>query len=181
MPISVALLRGINVGGRTTIAMSEVRELFDSLGFAGARTVLQSGNVIFDSGRHSGATLERRLERETAKRMQRGFDYVVRSAADWKWIVERNPFPNEAKNAPGQLVVLFLKTTPPADDVSALEAAIQGPERIRHDGKQLYIVYPAGIGRSKLTGAAIEKRLGMRGTARNWNTVLKVAALCNAD
>ena len=73
---------------------------------------------------------------------------------------------------------MFLKSTPSAGDVKALAAAIQGPETIHWDGQQVYIVYPAGIGRSKLTGALIEKKLGTKGTARNWNTILKLLALC---
>ena len=63
--------------------------------------------------------------------------------------------------------------------MQALQAAIQGPERIRADGKHLYVVYPAGIGRSKLTNSLIEKKLGTRSTGRNWNTVLKLSALAS--
>jgi uncharacterized protein (DUF1697 family) len=72
---------------------------------------------------------------------------------------------------------MCLKTAPPAADIKQLEAAIKGPERIRAKGKELYLVYPAGIGRSKLTSTLIEQKLGTRGTARNWNTVLKLAEL----
>jgi uncharacterized protein (DUF1697 family) len=73
---------------------------------------------------------------------------------------------------------MVLKAAPPAKKVAALQAAIAGPEQIRCDGKQLYVVYPAGIGRSKLTGVLIEKKLDARGTGRNWNTVLKLQTLC---
>ena len=100
------------------------------------------------------------------------------SRAEWEKIVARKPFPEEAKKDPSHLVVVFLKTAPPAKRVEALRAAIVGPEIICCDGKQLYVVYPAGMGRSKLTGALIEKKLDSRGTARNWNTVLKLLALC---
>ncbi|HEV3204383.1 MAG TPA: DUF1697 domain-containing protein, partial [Gemmataceae bacterium] len=93
-------------------------------------------------------------------------------------IVARNPFPNEATSDPSHLVVTLLKTTPQTKDLKALQAAIRGPEVIRAKGKQLYAVYPAGIGRSKLTNTLIEQKLGSRGTGRNWNTVLKLAALC---
>jgi uncharacterized protein (DUF1697 family) len=71
-----------------------------------------------------------------------------------------------------------LKTSPSAKHVDSLQAAIRGPEIIRADGKQLYAVYPAGIGRSKLTAALIEQKLASKATARNWNTVVKLAALC---
>jgi uncharacterized protein (DUF1697 family) len=173
----VALLRGINVGGRALIAMADLRDLFETLGFTGAATLLQSGNVVFRSTRAPDATLEGMLEAETAKRCGVAADYFVRTAEEWKQIVARNPFPAEAKADPGHLVVTFLKDQAEAKDVKALRGAATGAERIYPAGRHLYITYPAGIGRSKLTNALIERKLGTRATARNWNTVLKLAAL----
>ena len=178
MSIHIALLRGINVGGHNRVAMSDLRDLLAALGLAGAKSLLQSGNLVFQTDRLTGAALERLLEQETAKRLDVSADYVVRSADEWEKIVARNPFPKEAKNDPSHLVVMFLKTAPHAKGVDALQASVKGPEIIRSDGKQLYVVYPAGIGRSKLTGTLIEQKLGCRGTGRNWNTVLKLADLC---
>ena len=185
MPTHVALLRGINVGGRALVAMSDLRGVFEALGFASVRTLLQSGNVVFDSTgrRATAATLEQLLEAETAKRRGVPADCFVRTAAEWEQIVEGNPFGAEAKRDPGRLVVTFLKAEPRADAVKALQAgaAEKGPEAIRAAGRHLYATYPAGIGRSKLTNAVIEKVLGTRATARNWNTVLKVAAALGQD
>jgi uncharacterized protein (DUF1697 family) len=178
MSVHIALLRGINVGGHNKVAMSDLRDLFGALGLGGATSLLQSGNIVFQSDRLTGAPLENLLETETAKRLKVSADYLVRSAAEWEKIVARNPFPKEAKNDPAHLLVTFLKTAPPAKKGDELQTAIRGPEIIRLDGKQLYVVYPAGIGQSKLTGTLIENRLGSRGTGRNWNTVLKLAALC---
>jgi uncharacterized protein (DUF1697 family) len=178
MPSYVALLRAINVAGHNKVAMSDLRNLCEDLGLAGAQTLLQSGNLVFQGGKRSETALERLLETETAKRLGVSTDFIVRSAADWDAIVARNPFPKEAKSDPGHLVVVFLKAAPPANNVDALRAAIQGPETVSLDGKHLYAVYPAGIGRSKLTMALIEKKLATRGTARNWNTVLKLGSLC---
>jgi uncharacterized protein (DUF1697 family) len=179
MPTHVALLRGINVGGRGMVSMADVRDLFESLGFAGARTLLQSGNVVFDAGRgKSPAALERLLEAETAKRCGVAAAYFVRTAAEWDKVVARNPFPAEAKDDPGRLVVTLLKEAPRADDVEALRTANRGREVIRADARHLYVTYPDGMGRSKLTNAVIERVLGTRATARNWNTVLKLAAAC---
>jgi uncharacterized protein (DUF1697 family) len=180
MSTHVALLRGINVGGRNMIAMSALRDLLAELGFAGARTLLQSGNVVFASDRRTGAALERLLEAETATRCGVSADYLVRTAEQWKTIVARNPFKDEAERDPSHLVVTFLKTAPHAKDVRALQEAIEGPETVRAVGQQLYVVYPAGIGRSKLTNMLIERKLGSRATGRNWNTVLKLAAMTEA-
>jgi uncharacterized protein (DUF1697 family) len=177
MSTHIALLRAINVAGKNRVAMADLRALFTELGFTGAQAILQSGNVVFDGGRRQPAALEKLLERETSKQLGVSPDYLVRTAAEWQAIVAGNPFPKEAQRDPGHLVLNCLKKAPPAKNVAALQAAIRGPEIVRAVGRDLYIVYPDGIGRSKLTTALIESKLGTRGTGRNWNTVLKLAAL----
>jgi len=173
----IALIRGINVGGHKRVAMSDLRGMATQLGFLDVRTLLQSGNLVFRSATTSGAELERLLEVEAEKRLGLKADFLVRTAGEWDEIVARNPFRAEAEHDPAHLVVMLLKDSPDSKSVELLQAAINGPEIIRADGKQLYIVYPDGIGRSRLTHTLIEKKLGMRGTARNWNTVLKLANL----
>jgi len=96
---------------------------------------------------------------------------MVRTAAEMQAIVDANPFPKEAKNDPGRLVVLFLQGT---GDGKTLQKAIKDREIARGEGRQIYVYYPDGQGRSRLTNALIEKTLGTRVTARNWNTVLKL-------
>lgn len=177
MSAYVALLRAINVGGRNLVAMSDLRDLLGALGFADARSLLQSGNLVFQSDRRTSAMLERLLEVETEKRFELAVDYLVRTADEWETLIASNPFPDEAERDPSHLVVTFLKKAPDAKDIKALQAAIRGPEIVHCRGKELYVVYPAGIGRSKLTNTLIERELGARGTGRNWNTVLKLAAL----
>jgi uncharacterized protein (DUF1697 family) len=175
--IYVALLRAINLAGRAQVSMSDLRELVTTLGFGDVRTMLQSGNVVFRSRVRSGAQLERRLETETAKHLHLQTDYFVRSADEWRGIVADNPFREEAVRDPGHLTVTFLKKAPSRQDVDALQAAIKGREIVRPGSRHAYIIYPDGIGRSRLTSAMIEKMLGARGTSRNWNTVLKLAEL----
>jgi uncharacterized protein (DUF1697 family) len=177
MTMQIALLRAINVGGHNKIAMSDLRDLFGTLGFSGTKSLLQSGNLVFESARLTGANLEPLLEVETASRLGVAVDFLVRSAAELRAIIESNPFPVEAKGDPSHLLVIFLKAAPEAKEVKALQAGIKGPEIIHAKGKQLFVVYPAGIGNSKLTNSLIEKKLGTRGTSRNWNTVLKLAAM----
>ena len=179
MTIQIALLRGVNVGGHQAVAMSELRDLFTQLGFAGARSILQSGNLIFRCEARTGADLESLLEREAETRLKIRTDFLIRSAKEWREVVARNPFRKEAERDPSHLVVMFLKSAANAKDVKAVQAAITGPEIIRADGRHLYIVYPDGIGRSRLTNVLLEKKIGIRGTARNWNTVLKIAALAD--
>lgn len=174
---SVAFLRAVNVGGRNLVAMSELRGLFEDLGFHGARTLLQSGNVVFDGGRKAGGALERLLEARTQERLKVRTDYMLRTAGELEEVVAANPFPREAKEAPARLLVVFLKAAAPPAAAAALRSAVRGPELVRVAGRHAYIVYPDGAGRSKLTNALIEAKLGARGTARNWNTVLKLLAL----
>ena len=177
MSTYVALLRGINVGGHNAVAMSDLRDLLTDLGFAGATTLLQSGNVVFKATGQTNSALESLLEKETARRLGVSADYIVRSANEWAKVVAANPFPKEAEEDPGHLIVMSLKSAVAAKSVEALQVSVKGPETVRGSGKQIYIVYPEGMGRSKLTGTVIEKKLGSRGTARNWNTALKLLAV----
>jgi uncharacterized protein (DUF1697 family) len=181
MTIQIALLRGVNVGGHNAVAMSDLRELLTELGFVDARAILQSGNLIFRCEARTGVDLESLLETEAEKRLGLRADFLIRSAGEWREVVARNPFRKEAERDPGHLVVMFLKSAASEKDVKAVHAAIAGSEMIRGDGGHLYIVYPDGIGRSRLTNALLEKKLGIRGTARNWNTVLKIAALAEEE
>lgn len=178
MTTYVALLRAVNVGGSSRLAMADLRNLIAELEFSDVQTVLQSGNAVFRGKKLTAASLESRLERATAERLGMATDYLVRTAAEWQAIVAANPFPKEAVSDPSHLVVMPLKSVPAAAHLTALAGAIRGREKMKAVGKQLYIVYPDGIGTSKFTGSLIEKQLATRGTARNWNTVLKLAALC---
>jgi uncharacterized protein (DUF1697 family) len=177
MSVHIALLRAVNLGGSTQVAMADLRSLLTRLELADPQTLLQSGNVVFRSDGRKPADLERLLEAETAKRLKLKTDFFVRSAKEWQAIIARNPFPTEAKRDPGRLVVMCMKDAPHSDNVKMLQAAITGPEVARIEGREAYIVFPAGIGRSRLTHVLTEKKLGTRGTSRNWNTVLKIGAL----
>ncbi len=180
MTTYIALLRAINVGGTKTIAMADLRAFVEALGFDDARTLLQTGNVVFEGKAQGAAAIERLLESEAAKRLDLQTDFMIRTDKELAAIITRNRFPNEAKRDPSHLVVQFMKDAPTAAAVKSLQGAIKGPETVRAIGKQLYVVYPDGIGRSKLTAKLMEDKLGTRATGRNWNTVLKLAALTDS-
>jgi uncharacterized protein (DUF1697 family) len=177
----VALLRGINVGGNQLVSMSGLRDMFTKLGFADVGTLLQSGNVVFESGRRSSADLESLLEAETRQHLGVTVTFFVRSAAEWSGIVAKNPFTDEAERDPARLVVVLLKRAVGKTETAALQRAIVGREVARGAGREIYITYPDGQGRSKLTNAVIERTLGTSGTARNWNTVRKIAVLLSNE
>jgi uncharacterized protein (DUF1697 family) len=176
MSVQIALLRAVNVGGHQALKMAKLRDLLTELGLIEVRSLLQTGNLVFRTKTTKTAGLESLLEKEAAKRLDLSADIFVRTAVEWKQIIARNPFRDEAKHDPAHLVVTFLKRAPQEKAIEALRTSITGPEFISVDGRHVYIVYPAGIGRSRLTNALVEKKLGTRGTARNWNTVLKLAA-----
>jgi uncharacterized protein (DUF1697 family) len=167
----------VNVGGHQPVAMADLRALVAGMGFADVRSLLQSGNLVFRGPARSPSRLERALEREAGKRLALRTDFFVRTEQEWSVLLSRNPFPNEAERDPARLIVMFLKDAPRAQTVRALQSAILGREVVRARGREAYIVYPDGMGRSRLTNAVIDRALNTRGTARNWNTVRKLAAL----
>jgi len=180
MTLHVALLRAVNLPSHNKAGMAELRKLLAELGFEDVQSLLQSGNLVFRSESRTSGQLEGLLEAEAKKRLGLETDFFVRTASEWKTLVAGNPFPEEAERDPGHLIVMFLKAEPDAKDVAALQAAIKGREVVRAKGRHAYIVYPDGIGRSRLTNVLIEKKLGTRGTGRNWNTVLKLGAVAGA-
>jgi uncharacterized protein (DUF1697 family) len=144
MSSHVALLRAVNLGPHNKVAMVDLCRVFADAGMRDARSLLQTGNVLFTSAVSSAVKLERALE---------------------------------AKSDPAHLVLVALKDAPGPDAALALQRAVKGRETTRVVGREAFIVYPDGIGGSKLTMVAIERALGTRGTGRNWNTVQKIAAL----
>jgi uncharacterized protein (DUF1697 family) len=180
MTTFVSLLRGINVGGNKQIRMELLRAVYESLGLAAVRTHLQSGNVVFREDERGAARLPARLEHAIEKRFAFRPAVVVRTGAELREVVGRNPFPDEAERDPSHLLVMFLAAPPRKPAEARLAEANVGPEKFRLSGRELYLYYPNGVGRSKLTNAVIEKRLATVGTARNWNTVTKLLELVEA-
>ncbi|MGH7643027.1 MAG: DUF1697 domain-containing protein [Candidatus Dormibacteria bacterium] len=179
MTTQIALWRAVNVGGTAKVSMGELRQLLLELGMGNPRTLLQTGNVVFGSSETDGAALEGLLEAETTARWGLSTQVIVRPAKELSSVIAKNPFPESVRQDPSHVVVVFLKSPPGTDGVRALAAA-PGPERVAAGDRHIYATYPDGIGRSKLTMTLIERRLGSRGTARNWNTVLKLAALAQS-
>jgi uncharacterized protein (DUF1697 family) len=179
MTIHIGLLRAVNVAGRNKVGMADLRECLVGLGMRDVRSLLQSGNVVFRSDIAVTARVERVLEEAAAQQLGLTTDFLVRTSKDWRALVADNPFREEARRDPSHLLVMCLKSTPEPEKVSALRKAIKGRETIRSKGRQVYIVYPDGIGRSPLTTKLIETALGTRGTGRNWNTVLQLDAMAN--
>jgi uncharacterized protein (DUF1697 family) len=129
------------------------------------------------SAPQADAALEARLEQGLGKALAAPVELVVRDAAQLRAVLEANPFPQMAKDAPNHLLVMFLKGEPAAQAVAALRAKITGPEEVEVGPACLYARFPDDLGHSKLTSAVIERALKLRGTGRNWNTVSKLAGM----
>lgn len=174
----VALLRAVNVGGRK-VAMKELREMAEGLGFTRVRTLVASGNLVFETRKTAPSKLEALLETEVEKTFGFFSDVMVRDPAEWAAIIKANPFPKKAKEDPAHLVVGIGKSTPDAAAIDAYLKAFREKwdkgEQIRIVGRDIFIDYGASIGQSKLL---LPKKAGT-GTARNWNTVLKLDAMLN--
>jgi len=180
MTVYIGLLRAVNLGGGTQVPMDRLRGLLAEIGFEEGRTLLQSGNVVFRSRSGDEPSLERTLAQAVARKMGVRTEAFVRSAEAWRSVIAGNPFGREARDDPSHLLVMALRDAPTEERWTALAAAIPGRERVHGSGRHAYLVYPDGIGRSRLTAARIESRLGTVGTARNWNTVNKLAELAAA-
>jgi uncharacterized protein (DUF1697 family) len=181
MPEYAALLRAVNVGGRK-LAMADLRTGLTTLGFTGVRTIIQSGNVLFRATRTSPPALERRIEAFVGGSLGIETDVFVRELAELQDAIAANPFRAEAASDPGRLLVMFLRAAPGPDAIDRARAAVRGRERIELTGRHAYVTYPDGAGASTLTNVVLERALGVRGTARNWNTVAKlVTGLTGAD
>ena len=156
--------------------MGELRTFLTELGFTKVQTLLQSGNVVFETAERSTQELEIYLAEETEQRFGLTTEFVVRTPQEIASVITRNPFPDEAIQDPGHLLVLFMKSVPETKDLEALQAAIVGREVVNADGKHVYAIFPDGIGDSKLL-SQLDRKLGKTWTGRNWNTVSKLAEM----
>jgi uncharacterized protein (DUF1697 family) len=173
----VALLRGINLGARNKISMTDLRELFGGLGAEDVTTYVQSGNVVFKTAiaaRGLAGKLETKIKRDL------GLDIAVllRTPAELAALVEGNPFVESARE-PKELHVTFLADRPQAARVARLDPQRSEPDEFRVVGRDVYLRCPNGYGRSKLTNAYFEKQLAVVATTRNWKTVTKLADLAS--
>lgn len=176
MHTTIALLRGINVGGKNPVPMAELRVLFEDAGHVDVATLIQSGNVVFESAAPAGPTLAAALERQIEERFGVRSPVVLLTVAELERVARDNPFLARAAE-PSQLHVVFLDGTPAADSVGLLDPDRSPPDVFEVRGRAVYLHLPQGAGRSKLTIDYFERALSMRATARNWSTTTKLLEL----
>lgn len=188
MPTHVALLRGINLGGRNKVAMADLREVVASLGHTGVSTYIQSGNVLFSTGETDTTALAAALEEAIAGALGVHAGVVVLSRGELAQVVRDNPFPQEAN--PKAVHAIFRNGDLDQDALDRVAAAQNAANRkgsrdtVQVAGRVLFLHTPDGFGRSELAMALTRTGgtppAAVTATARNWATVTKLLALCDA-
>ncbi|MEI9927651.1 MAG: DUF1697 domain-containing protein [Sphingomonas sp.] len=168
------MLRGINLGKRTLVK-ADLLAAAQAAGFSEARTLLASGNLVFEAGDRPAETIERDLHQAVAQATGIQSKVFVRNHAELARVIAANPFPEVARDRPGQLLVTFHREPVPPAAVEQIAAAHEGPERLRAVGRELYVDFPLGQGASLLDRTMAKLKLLPPGTGRNWNTVGKLA------
>ena len=174
MTRSVALLRGINVAGNRKIQMVDIRAMFEAAGCVDVETYIQSGNVVFSHDALEGTALEHTLEQQV--RFDTGFEIaiLVRTATELAHVLGANPYPGTEGT---KLVVLVLRDLVDPALLEGIDRAHVWPEAFALHGRELYLSLPNGQGRALLPVAIGKCMSHLATTARNWNTVVKLAGL----
>ena len=174
-----ALLRGINVGGKNKLSMRDLCALLGTLGHEEVVSYIQSGNVVFRSADPDPARVSKALEGAIGEHLGATVTVLLREHAELAAVAGGNPF-LEHGLAASRLHVLFLSDAPAGERVETLEPERSPGDQFAVSGRTVYLSYPNGSGRSKLTLDYFERRLGLAGTMRNWNTLLKLVELTSA-
>jgi uncharacterized protein (DUF1697 family) len=150
--------------------------LCGDMGWEDIETYIQSGNLVFTAA-GAAAAFEETLEREIAKRFGFHSDVVIRSAGEWRSLLDSNPFAREAETEPNRVLAGLAKRTLAGGAAAAIAQKAAAGERVEESGGALWFHYPAGVGQSKLTPALIDRAAGSPVTARNWRTLLRLGEM----
>jgi len=170
MPAYIALLRGVNVGGKT-VKMERLRAVVEEMGFSAVRTYVQSGNVIFEAVQGSPASLSKHIEKRILREFDLSVPVILKTSRAMEEIVRANPFVKDRTVDQSKLHVTFLSETPSRAAANVLEPLAAKSERFHVLHQEIYLYCPDGYGKTKLSNNAIERRLSVVATTRNWRTV----------
>lgn len=170
-----AMLRGINLGKRQ-LKSAELKAVVEGMGFTKVRTILASGNVVFEAGDATPEALEHDLHTALEKATGLKSEVFVRNRAALARLVEDNPFPDAARDRPSFLVVSFHRDSVDEAAIDRVADSYDGPERMVVIGRELFTDFPDGQGRSNLIPVLQKAKLSQANTGRNWNTVQKLLA-----
>jgi uncharacterized protein (DUF1697 family) len=175
----VSMLRGVNLGPHNRIKMQELCALYESLKLRDVRSYIQSGNVLFRTEEKDLDALAIRL----ATGIERKFGFrppvILRTAAELRRAIARNPFAKRREIEPSKLLVIFLDRDPGKESRKQVLKINTEPEELRMEGREVYIYFPNGMARPKMKWAAIERALKTQWTGRNWNSVQKMSEMAD--
>lgn len=172
----IALLRGINVTGYNKVPMPELRSLCAELGWRDVQSYIQSGNLMFKAST-APTRLESQLEQAIERRFGLSIPVIIRAAADWPVYMGGNPYPDASQSEPNRVMLALSKAAAKHDAVERLRQRAFPGERIVQVGDALWLYYAAGMGKSKLSPALLDRLVGSPVTTRNWRTVLKLGEM----
>jgi len=175
----VALIRGVNVGGKT-LSMERLRVGLAGSGFEDVKTYIQSGNVVLRAVRRTPESVAMKIEQLIRKDFHLEVTVIVRTLSEMQHVISRNPFVGKPKIDESRLHVTFLATQPTRTAIETLTALPAEGDRFRHTGREIYLHCPDGYGKTKLSNSLIERVLATRATTRNWNTVRKLAEMARS-
>jgi uncharacterized protein (DUF1697 family) len=175
----VALLRGINVGGKHKLPMKDLVAMFAQAGCGDVRSYIQSGNIIFTAAPDLSSRLSGMITAQIQKRFGFEAPVVLRTAAQLAKVITNNPF-IQTGVAEEQLHVMFLAGPPDSASVRRLDPARSAPDEFLVRGQEIYLRFPHGMGRSKLTTQYFDSILSTLSTVRNWRTATKLLELMQA-
>ena len=170
----ISMLRGVNLGPHNRIKMDALRALYQSLKLEDARTYVQSGNVIFRTKEKNIAGLAKKIQAAIERKFGFGPAVVLRTANELRDAIAANPFADRRDVEPAKLLVTFLVGEPGPEARPRLASLKGHPEELHLKGRELYLYFPNGVGKSKLPWSQVEKLLHTNGTARNWNSVINM-------
>lgn len=177
MPVLISMLRGVNLGPHNRIKMDALRALYESLKFEDPRSYVQSGNIIFRTKEKNGPPLAKKIQGAIQKNFGCCPEVILRTSDEMRKAIAANPFPERAKQEPGKVLVTFLAAEPPGEAKANLAKFKDFPEELHLKGRELFIYFPNGAGKSKLPWSSVDKLLKVTGTARNWNSVQAMLAI----
>jgi uncharacterized protein (DUF1697 family) len=180
MTIYIAMLRGINVSGHKVIKMEHLRASFEALGLRNVKTYVQSGNVVFEAGKESAASLAAKIGKRILSDFRFPVPVFLKTADELERVIRDNPFLKQVAIDDSKLHVTFLSAAAPPSAGKDLAALAEKPEQFHVHGQEIYLYCPNGYGRTRLSNTAIEKKLGLEATTRNWKTATTLLAMARS-
>jgi len=178
MPTYISMLRGINVGGHKRVKMDLLRASFEALEFEQVKTYIQSGNVVFKTGRLSPGGLSKRIEERILKDFGFPASVISRTADELSRTIANNPFLKERGMDPEKLHVMFLSQAPTPAALKKLTDLTAAPDQLRHSDREIYFYLPNGVSQSVLMKSPVDRILSVVTTTRNWRTVNSLHQMC---